>query len=350
MALSSETVFILDLLAYLAPYLVVALSLNLEYGFGGIPNFGKAFAVMGGAFTVGYLPGRLAVTMLGLGNGFGEDYIKRNAMYISQVNQVLASNPMLATSILLLSLVAAMAVGAVLGAVLYYPLAKLREEFLAMVLLAIGELLVLFGRNYPPLVGGTLGVSVPDVFRWAGENRYLVTTAFMSAVALLVLAFVEALTRSPLGRLLRAVRDDESAAYAYGKDVAKVRLEAFIVSSSIGALAGALYAFYTTCVVSSPFARVVWTFWPWVMVILGGTANNMGVLLGVFTFVSVKRLIIRYKYVLEPVLPFSVIWLDMLLLGVALVLILLYRPEGLLPERPIKTVGVKRTVKRLGVR
>jgi len=188
------------------------------------------------------------------------------------------------------------------------------------------------------------------VFRWAGENRYLVTTTFMFAVALLVLFFVELLTKSPLGRLLRAVRDDENAAYAYGKDVAKVRLETFIVSSSIGALAGALYAFYTTCVVSSPFARVVWTFWPWVMVILGGTANNMGVLLGTFTFVSVKRLIIRYKYALEPVLPFSVIWLDMLLLGVALTLILLYRPEGILPERPIKTVSIEKVAKRLGAR
>lgn len=327
----------------------MTLSLNLEYGFGGIPNFGKVLSVAGGAFIAGYLPGRLAVTLLGLGNGFEPLlYVSENARLITEVNRVLASSPLFAIGLFVLGLVAAVLFGALLGLILFYPVTKLRAEFLAMVLLAVAELLLLIGRNYPPLVGGTLGVAVPDVFAWAGGDRFVVATLVSLLVAIFVFFLVQLLTRSPLGRLLRAIRDDENAALAFGKDVTRVRIKAFIVSSSIAALAGALYAFYTASVNTLAYSRVTWTFWPWVMVILGGAANNVGVVLGTFTFVAVRKLIVYYKYSLAPILPFDVVWLDMLLLGFALALILLYRPEGIIPERPIRTLPLSKIPAKRG--
>ena len=347
--LAPEQRFILDLLALFAPYVMVVLSLNLEYGFGGIPDFGRVLAVAGGAFIVGYLPGRLAVTILGLGNGFDPtSYVRENARLMTEVNRVLAANPALAISLLALGLVAAALLGALLGLLLSYPVVRLRAEFLAMVLLAVAELLLLIGRNYPPLVGGTLGVAVPDVYAWSGGNRFVVATLTSLAVAALVFTYVQLLTRSPLGRLLRAIRDDEGAALAYGKDVAGVRVKTFMASCSIAAIAGAIYAFYTASVNSLAYNRVTWTFWPWVMVILGGAANNLGVVVGTFIFVAVRKLIIYYKYELAPILPFDVVWLDMLLLGVALAVILLYRPEGIIPERPIRTLPISRLSRAAG--
>ena len=76
MVLPLEVVFVRDLLITFAIYLIIALSLNLEYGYTGIPNFGKVLAVAGGAFTVGFFPGRIAAWLFGLGADL--DYIKYN--------------------------------------------------------------------------------------------------------------------------------------------------------------------------------------------------------------------------------------------------------------------------------
>ncbi|MDW8045246.1 MAG: branched-chain amino acid ABC transporter permease [Nitrososphaerota archaeon] len=337
-----ETLFLIDLLATFAPYMIIALSLNLEYGFCGIPNFGKTLSVAGGAFLVGFIPGRLATRLLNLDTDL--KYIENNAKIVTDINNVLQTDIPLSFSLLILTLLSAMAFGAVLGLLASYPTARLREEYLAMTFLAMGEVILIIGYNYPELVGGTLGVSVPDPFVWAGGLRFLLITIFMLFVASLVFIYLHFLTKSPVGRLLRAIRDNESAALALGKDVSRIRMKVIVLSSAIAALGGALYAFYTGSVIATAYHRVGWTFWPWVMVILGGTANNLGVILGTFIFVAVRKFIIFYKEVLGPYVPFDVVWLDMLLLGIALILILLYKSEGLIPERPIKTIDIHKKV------
>lgn len=334
-----ETLFLIDLIATFAPYMIVALSLNFEYGFCGIPNFGKTLSVAGGAFLVGFLPGRLAAQILGLDTS---KYIENNAKIITMINNALQTNLFLSLSLLILTLFLAMALGAILGFLASYPAIRLREEYLAMTFLAVGEVMLIIGYNYPELVGGTLGVSVPDPFVWAGKYRFLLITIFMLFIALLVFIYLQLLTKSPLGRLLRAIRDNENAALALGKDVIKIRMKVIILSSAIAALGGALYAFYTSNVIATAYQRVSWTFWPWVMVILGGAANNLGVVLGTFIFVAVRKFIIFYKEIFGIYVPFDVVWLDMLLLGIALILILLYKSEGLIPEKPIKTIEIYR--------
>jgi branched-chain amino acid transport system permease protein len=344
--LSSASLFLLNLLATFAPYVIVTISLNLEYGYGGAPNFGKTLAVAGGAFVAGYLPGRLLAAAWGTGNEL--NYISDNAQIISQVNKNLASNIPLSFGIIILTLAAAILVGALLGLLVSYPTKKLRADYLGMTFLAAGQVILVIGNNYSPLVGGTFGVAVPDPYAWAsnygflglssGEMRNVFAVVFMSLIALAVFLYASRLTHSPLGRVLRAIRDDENSALALGKDVQKKRITVIVFASAIAALAGATYAFYTANVISTSYSMASWTFWPWVMVMLGGAANNRGVVAGTFIFVAVRQAIVFYKYAFAPFLPFDIVWLDTLLLGLALLFILVYRPQGLIPEKPIKTL------------
>ncbi|MCJ7770264.1 branched-chain amino acid ABC transporter permease [Candidatus Bathyarchaeota archaeon] len=343
--LGSEGLFVLNLLSTLAPYLIVTISLNLEYGYAGVPNFGKTLSVAGGAYMAGVIPGRLLAYLMGIGKNL--NYIDSNSQIINEVNSNLVTNPSLSIAIIIVTLVAAALFGAFLGLLVAYPVARLRSDYLGMVFLAAGQVILVVGNNYPPLVGGTLGVSVPDPFAFAsnfsifglfpGEMRNVFAVATISIIAILVFFFARGLTHSPLGRVLRAIRDDENSALALGKNVQRNRITIIIIASAIASLSGALYAMYTANVFSTTYSRTTWTFWPWVMVILGGAANDLGVVTGTFIFVAVRQLISFYRDFFTPYLPFNVVWLDTLLLGLALLLILIYRPDGLIREKPIKT-------------
>ena len=87
------------------------------------------------------------------------------------------------------------------------------------------------------------------------------------------------------------------------------------------------------------YGRVTWTFWPWLIVILGGEANNFGVALGSFVFVFLLKFIDEAKFTLQNVLPFDVNWLEYLAFGSVLIVILMLRPEGLLREKPSATLS-----------
>jgi branched-chain amino acid transport system permease protein len=346
MALPIEllVIFLRDFIIFLAIYLVVALSLNLEHGYAGVPNFGKVLAVAGGAFTVGFLPGRLAAWLFNIGtaeyNGLADfatlDY---HATIVNEVNKVLTTNPALSIAIFFATLIVAALVGAALGYIASYPAIRLREDYLAIMLLAMGEAIRVIGHNYTPIIRGNIGALVPDPFGWAGELRYIVVLLFVVGVCLIVLFYLERLVRTPLGRMLRATRDNEDVAESLGKDVTRIRMKVIIIASMIGAIAGALDAFKAGGIIATMYHRETWTFWPWVMVILGGAANNMGIVVGTLAFTALRRLIDFFKGFLDPFVPFSVVWLDPLLLGTILILILMYRPGGLVPEKPTPTLN-----------
>lgn len=321
----------------------------MEYGYAGVPNFGKVLAVAGGAFVVGYFPGRAAASLLGLDSGL--DYIKDNVRLVTEVNSGLQANASMAIVLLLVTVVIAGVVGAGLGFLASYPAIRLREDYLAITLLAMGEAIRVVGYNYGPLVGGTLGVAVPDPLAWVPQElRFTAATLIILVFAGLILFYAERLARSPLGRALRAVRDNEVAAASLGKDVVHTRMKVLIVGSALAAIGGALYAFYTGGVIAVAYNRVDFTFWPWVMVMLGGAANNIGVTLGAFLFVAFRKLITFYKGYLAPFIPFDVVWLDMFLLGIVLILILMYRPNGVLPEKPTFTISPSKVRRMLANR
>lgn len=338
-------VFWIDLFISFGIYLIISLSLNLEFGYAGISNFGKVVAVAGGAFAVGLFPGRIAALFFGIGLEY-----KGGNIYniIPEVNSILAGNPATALALFFATLIIAGIVGAVLGFIASYPAIRLREDYLAMILIAMGEAVRIIGENYQAYtIDSPSGEKVPDPFRWAGGFRYEVSALFILGIAFLVLLYVERSVRTPLGRMLRAIRDNEDVAESLGKDVTRIRMKTLMIASAVAAIGGALYAFNTGNVVASGYTRASWTFWPWLIVIIGGAANNMGVMLGTFTYVAFKRFISFYKEQLAFV-PFEVIWLDYLLLGIVLILIQMYRPGGIMPEKPTSTLSSKKLEEMVG--
>lgn len=339
MAAGSEIVFLVDLLAIFSVYVIVNLSLNMEFGYAGIPNFGKVLAVGAGAFVAAAIPGRIFAGMAGIEG----DYISDNILVVTQVNAWLVDNAGMGFAVFFLTLGVAAGIGALLGLASSYPVARLRGDYLAITLLAFGEAMRIIGNNYTPLIGGTLGVQVPDPLSFLpDEMRFAGATAGLAAVAIAVYIYSEKMVRSPLGRMLRAIRDNEVAAEALGKDPRAARIRVIMIAAALAAIGGALYAFYVGSAIAFAFDRASWTFWPFLMILIGGLANNKGVLVGTFIFVVVRKLITFYKDSFEGIVPFDVIWLDFLLLGAILLAILLYRPQGIMVEKPTRTLPPRR--------
>ncbi len=329
--IGSELIFISDLMAIFAIYLIINLSLNLEFGFAGVPNFGKVLSVAAGAFVVGIIPIHLYGIILDLDG----DYIHDNLSVIQQINDHLAVHPELGFLIFGITIVIAIITGAILGLVSSYPAIRLRGDYLAITLLAFGEIIRIIGINHTDLVGGTLGVSIPDVLSFVpNEYRFLVISFMLLGFAGIVYLLVSRFTNAPVGRLLRAMKHDEVAVQSLGRDTTQIKIKILMFGGMIGALGGLLYASYVESVVAFGYTRLNWTFLPFVMVIVGGMANNKGVLVGTLLFVVIRKLVIYYNDSLDGYLPFDIIWLDYLLLGGIMIAVLLFRPNGIIPEKP----------------
>lgn len=329
--LGPELIFMADLIAIFSIYLIINLSLNLEFGYAGIPNFGKVLSVGAGAFVMAIVPIHLYRMILNI----QADPIHDNFDIISQINTHIMMNPGIEFLVFGITLIVAMGVGIALGLVSAYPAIRLRGDYLAVTLLAFGEVIRIVGVNYEDLVGGTLGVSVPDVLAFVPDDiRFFVFSLLLLGSAGAVYLLVSRITHSPVGRLLRATRDDEVALQSLGRDTVKVKIKIMMVAGMIGALGGLLYASYVEGVVAFGYTRLNWTFLPFVMVIVGGMANNRGVLVGTLIFILTRKLIIYYNDSLAGYLPFDVIWLDYLLLGGIMIIVLMFRPRGIIPEKP----------------
>ncbi|HPJ47562.1 MAG TPA: branched-chain amino acid ABC transporter permease [Synergistales bacterium] len=332
--------FSVDLLALFGIYLALNLSLRLQLGYTGIANFGLVLAFTGGAYVGGWLPIRLGMWLVEVDPSLAEDMIWNNVIIASQVDLSLQGAPFTAMTILLLTLLAAGAAGALLGLLSGYPAVRLGGDYLAISLLAFGEVLAIIGNNYDPVVGGPLGVRIPDVWAWAGDWRFMAASLANCVLALGVWMYLNSVERSPLGRVLRAIRDNSDAAASLGKNV-------IVAGGIICGLAGAMYTLYTTGVAPSALSRFDWTFLPWVMVIFGGSGSNVGVLIGTFVFILVQKLIITYKFALS-FLPFDPVWLQFLLMGLVLILVLNFRPSGLVTEKASYALGRREMAKAAG--
>jgi branched-chain amino acid transport system permease protein len=150
---------------------------------------------------------------------------------------------------------------------------------------------------------------------------------------------LERAIRSPWGRVLRAVREEEESAAMSGKDVARVKLQAFVVGAVIMGVGGALYAHYMVSIDYSHFDPLYATFLIWVMLMLGGSGNNRGAILGAFVIWGVWTgtafLVDALRpalVVISPTLPARGPYLRLLFIAVLLLVILLYRPRGLIGE------------------
>src|SRR5262249_1876554 len=141
---------------------------------------------------------------------------------------------------------------------------------------------------------------------------------------------LERLVRGPWGRALRAIREEEAAASALGKSPAAVRLQAFVLGSMLTGPAGGLFASFFGLVSPTDFQPIV-TFQLWTMLILGGSGNNRGALIGAYL---VWGLWSGSGALLHELLPAGLqvrgAALQIVLIGVVLALVLLFRPRGLI--------------------
>ncbi len=333
--------FMVDLLVYIGIYVILSISLNIEYGYAGIPNFGKVLSFLGGAIAAGAIGSRLALVLI----GSDKDIIVNNYEAVGVINQAFKSNMSFALMILLVTIMIAMIIGVGLGFLASYPAIRLREDYLGMTLLAMAEILKQIAYYYPNLVGGTLGMGLPDplIAVGGGLSRSLAYVSLIILIALLVYLYSRVILNSPLSRTLKAIRENESVAEAYGINIASTRMKTLIVSSSIAAIAGVLYAFYTGDVHASTYDRYSWTFFVWLIVLLGGAGNTLGPLIGTVVFITIRKSMDYAKAQgwLTLIPGIDPTWIQYIVLGSIFMLVLLFRPEGILKEKPSKTLPQK---------
>ena len=143
---------------------------------------------------------------------------------------------------------------------------------------------------------------------------------------------VQKLTLSPYGRALKAIRENESLSSTAGINPQKFNQSVFIIAGCLSGLAGALYVWFNTLIVPHQFSPEI-TFFVWTAVIIGGIGNNKGAFIGGLVFVVLHDLL-RFLQI-SPDLALVISSLKISIIGIVLVLILRFRSEGLIPERPI---------------
>jgi branched-chain amino acid transport system permease protein len=211
------------------------------------------------------------------------------------------------------------------------PVLRLRGDYLAIVTLAFGEITRLVANNWDtytngpkglPRVGETMGrVNLFGLQLSQDIHFYYLILAFV-AISILVSHRLE---HSRIGRALVAIREDELAAELAGINVARTKATAFVISGMFGALAGTLFVHWIGFVTPEMF-----TFWESVllvsMIVLGGMGNISGVLLGTVLLVGVPE-------ALRATLGTRFVDYRMILFGMVMILVIIFRPQGLLPSK-----------------
>lgn len=248
-------------------YGVVAIALNFQYGEAGLINFGVVAYFAVGAYT-------FAILTAGPPSEAALDTYRWGANL----------HPLLAAAI-------AGLVGVVFAALSGWPALRLRGEYLALTTFAFAEVLQSLLVNVPAITNGTSGFSnIVQPMRDSVDNYNL----FLFAISLLLLAttmiFFQRLVRSPYGRLLRAIKGDETGVTATGQVPETYRRQAFFVSAFFIALAGVIYVIWLTLARPSSFGAEI-TFFVWIAMILGGEGNNWRVLAGVIGLTVLDELV-----------------------------------------------------------
>lgn len=325
---------IIALVTFFSISAIMALSLNLEYGVAGVPNFGKALFVSLGAYTAGVMMTRVMPLLAGseviipCGNTL--------APALQLRSQILRTLPAVALGNFVLTLLVAALVGAVFGYLFSWPALRLKQEwFLALVLLVAGETVRIVVRSWEPLICGSNGLSgigqpfafLPDV-----RSKSLAFAALTLTLALLAFWYSRRLTHSPFGRLLKSVRENEVAASSLGKSVARVRGQVMMIGSAMAAVAGVLFVMNSGFASSNDY-NVALTLDVWVMIVLGGLGNNRGALLGAAIVTLLDRITGIAAIQLNMMgSQFEFNYARAIIFGIIVLIMLRYRPQGLWPE------------------
>jgi len=302
-----------------AAYAISAISLNLQFGFTGLLNFGQVSFMLAGAYGTAITVDLGGSLWLGIAVG-------------------------ILTAVLL-------------GLLLGLPTLRLRADYLAITTIAVAEVLRLIVRSSwaEPITKGVFGIQgfasaffdlnpfpggeTYGVGSWLVTGRRLWVMIIGWALVLFILLLTRRLMRSPWGRVLKAVREDEDATRSLGKDVFGYKLQSLMIGGAIGGVAGILLAVEQQNVTPDAYLPNV-TFILYVIVILGGAGTIVGPVLGAltfqflfFTFDAIMGSAQANIGVVGNVLsPAEAGQLKMVLVGVGLMVLMIYRPQGLLGD------------------
>ncbi|MBW6464603.1 MAG: branched-chain amino acid ABC transporter permease [Firmicutes bacterium] len=327
---------ILTILIQVTIFAIITMSLNLESGYTGIPQFGRVAAVIAGAFAVGGIPGRIMASFMGLPSGREYTLDTVNFKVVPEINNLLASSWLMSLGFLIMCIVIAGASGAIIGWLISRPAIRLKEAYLGISMLAIGDFFMWVGHNWNLLVGGSTPANVPDPFRIFGAARFNVIVPVFFVIAIIIFIYLNKLTRSPFGRNLRMLRDNELSANAAGLNIVKVRTQSLVIGACIAAIGGGLYVLYTGSVAAIGMTRLTFTFWPWAYMMLGGVGSNVGVFMGVFLLTILRTMIIIFRsqwFGFLLAVGIDPLWLEFTLLGAVIIIVILFLPHGLVPEK-----------------
>mgnify|MGYP001082969744 CR=1 FL=1 len=323
-------------------YGVLSLGLNIQWGYTGLFNIGIAGFYALGAYTSvlvsGPPPGPWGGRIFG---GFELPF--------------------------LVGLLAAALVCGIVAFLIGIPTLRLKADYLAIATIGIAETIRLVLKNESWLTNGVWGLQQipaplhgpihsgvsnflhghPDLPAWLHS---LVAKSYNWFYLLLVLVvlfilylIVERLVRSPWGRVLKAIREDEDAAAMSGKNTFSFKLQALVLGAMIMGIGGSLYAHYARFICPSVFKPLYGTFIVWVMLILGGSGNNRGAILGSFVVWGIWA----GTDFLTGYFPFSATQaasLRIIIIAILLEVILLWRPQGLLQrEKRASEIPYKRS-------
>ncbi len=295
-------------------YSIITLGLNIQWGFAGILNFGVYAFVAIGAYSYGL------VTLGKPIPGAGQSYIL--GIHAPFVVGLLAAA--------LMGGLAAWALGAI-------ALRRLRSDYLAITTIAFSQILWLIAGNETWLVNGWDGISgIPQPLNGMLKLSFNDYNFFFLALSLVMLAlvvwFAQVTLRAPFGRILRGVREDELVVESFGRNTASLKLRAFVTGGILSAIGGALLAAYVGAFNPSAFL-IGETFFVWAALLIGGSGNNWGAILGAILVPVVFTEGTRFLPSI-PSNPQLIEAFRYIIIGLLLILTLKFRPQGIIPERP----------------
>ncbi len=294
-------------------FTIFALGLQLNVGFTGIVNFGQAGFMAIGAYS-------MAILVTEEGVNFW------------------------------LSLPIAIAITMVFGLIVGLPSLRLRTDYLAIATLAASEAIRLTTLNARELTNGSQGIfgfdtefddlseSIESLLisvGWSDPETLFPLFMIVWIVALLLTFGLWRLQKTPWGRVLRALREDEDAARALGKNAFAYKLQSLVMASALGAIAGFFLALNLKFVVPDEFLPN-FTFIGFAILILGGLANYWGVAVGAIIFQTIFE---GLRFLELPITEVQVSALRYILLGLVLIGLMAFRPQGLFGKREEMVLG-----------
>jgi branched-chain amino acid transport system permease protein len=344
--LGTTQIVLMNLAIFFGHYVIVATALNFQYGNAGIPNMSNNISVATGAYVVSSVVLKICMWIAGYaGLNLRPDWVYDNPRNVTALTAFFKTNPYLSLSLFLMSIALALIIGSLMGWVIASLSGGLRTSLLMVFLYVISDAGSVIVANNAFIAGGTMGAFVPNFLAWYNGENMLILSLSTLIVGLVCYFIIRTMQNSPFGRLMRATRENEWTVLSTGKNVVDIRRKVMMFSSGMMAVTGVLISFYYNFVQYQMFTRNDFTFWPWLMVIIGGAGNNAGTMMGVIVGIGLIKGLSMVNMVFGDLIAATrhtalIGFLENMMLGALLLLVMAYKPRGLIPEKKLFIPGI----------